>query len=292
MKKENLFVHVHIPKCGGTTFQKILKKNFGTGFRRVEGTIEGKKPLDLKKLIENDPKITCLSSHRLSLNLPSKVNNKKVITIAFVRNPVDRLISVLNTGQKNHECPEFKNYRLKEFIEEALINKKAPQVINFEIKYLTNLEGKKAIEKIESLMQNGQTFVFPLERFNEACVVLEKMFPEHFKNCVYARQNISIKSKKITKKDREKTGGFMKDDFKLLEISNNFLDELIDRHFESKKEFERTIDKFEERLKSYQTEMAIKWFFKVVNPIYVIKHRKKIKPFIERQYYNKIKKNE
>lgn len=94
MQSRPLFVHVHVPKCGGTSLNILLEKWFGAGFRYCYGS-DPNKTLSLEEMEEfvrvNQP-IDCFASHDIR-HFPSTINNRPALYITFLRDPADRLIS-------------------------------------------------------------------------------------------------------------------------------------------------------------------------------------------------------
>jgi hypothetical protein len=121
-KRETFLLSIHIPKTGGTTFGKILSTNFGDSFlyvyphekrldhfvvaptlEMIHQNIQDQKVVSIDDviiyIIEN--KISVVHGHfekNVTLQIIEKLSPhfSHITTLAFVRDPVQRVISELN----------------------------------------------------------------------------------------------------------------------------------------------------------------------------------------------------
>jgi hypothetical protein len=94
MQSRPLFVHVHVPKCGGTSLNILLEKWFGAAFRYCYGS-DPEKTLSIEEMegfVRANQSIDCFASHDIR-HFPSTINNRPALYITFLRDPADRLIS-------------------------------------------------------------------------------------------------------------------------------------------------------------------------------------------------------
>ena len=95
MTERTFFFNVHVPKCGGTTFRSLLYRNFGARYTEVYNLI-WEKPYTSEQLaffVNDSPGYDCLSTHRLSLDLPFDDERFRCIALVFVRDPIARFFS-------------------------------------------------------------------------------------------------------------------------------------------------------------------------------------------------------
>ena len=87
--------HYHIFKNSGSTFEAILKRNYGKTFKSFD-TAPGEKPLlqdSLAQIIQNTPTIRAYSSHTTRLPVP-EIEGVTLFPVLFVREPLLRTRSV------------------------------------------------------------------------------------------------------------------------------------------------------------------------------------------------------
>jgi hypothetical protein len=94
--KKPLFVHIHIPKTGGTSLNLLFEEWFGPGFRRLyyPDPHYVLPHAALETLIRNEPSIQCVASHSIR-NFPSTIAGRPTRYIAMMREPHDRMLSVI-----------------------------------------------------------------------------------------------------------------------------------------------------------------------------------------------------
>ena len=94
---EPLLVHVHIHKCGGTSFNRLLEKSFGS--RHVEHYPTDLAPFptrdELKELVRARPPMTSLASHSIRV-FPPIIGGRLPLYVAFLRHPLRRFLSHLS----------------------------------------------------------------------------------------------------------------------------------------------------------------------------------------------------
>ncbi len=198
--KKLFLCFIHIPKCGGMTFDEILKRNLGNQYLRVpHGLYEGPIPrFNLKLYIEESNTRLAIGGHRICLDLPfDELKSVDLKAICFVREPLARLRSEFfyikqlpgNVGQnkliRQLEYPQYLEYLLQ--------NPTAcKKISHYQIQHLF---GKLPIDfdLLTDLIDSHQLLLFPLEQFSQACLYLEKALPNHFINASYVKRNINQK---------------------------------------------------------------------------------------------------
>ena len=265
MKREFVFFHIHIPKCAGTTFQGILKRNFNRPkayYRENPIVLYDYKSKAIEMAIQRNQFLEAFSSHNTSIDLPFYLDNPKVKAITFVRDPVERFISHYYYRQKRlklknakHFLPETAGMSLDEYIDYALIQGKAKMALEGQIGHLSRQTGTHAIDKVKKHLKDLQLYMFPISRFDESCLIMEKEFPEYFKDCSYMKTNIGHWNKNDEDIYREKIKDYLNPlDFELVKTADEFLESLIEKHFGNQYlsaaliNFERRCQKFTKKI--------------------------------------------
>lgn len=98
-----IITHGHIFKNAGTTFDSALEKAFGKDFcdHRDDKAMRQGGAKYLEQFILDNPNLKAISSHHLCNPLPES-DEFKCIPVYFVRNPIDRVISVYNFERKQN----------------------------------------------------------------------------------------------------------------------------------------------------------------------------------------------
>ena len=91
----NVILHYHIYKNAGTSFDHVLRHNFGDTFESFDGpypffSIDQEQ---LDRIIQRRPATIALSSHQLTLPPPSSLDYR-VFAAVFLRNPFLRIASI------------------------------------------------------------------------------------------------------------------------------------------------------------------------------------------------------
>lgn len=224
--RPRIWFHIHIPKTAGSTLRQILARNFGKGYFGSVSLLEHRK-LGLEETDEIVRKhyrwLRCNSDHRLTLDLPFESEIADVRALAFVRNPVDQVISQFNFQKAN---PRRKTDVLEMTIEE-FVERKFGRAGNRSMGLQSNrIRGQKSgrdLEAIKKLLDDEKLFLFPLEEFDLACACMEARFPEEFGSMEYEIANRSSKRDQPDEMIRQKIGELVSADFDLHNIATWFV---------------------------------------------------------------------
>lgn len=93
-KNNVLWIFLHLPKSGGTTFNGHLAKHLKEEFFHLDSRESRKKFLELTP--EQKNKIRVLAGHETYFGIHKHFPNKKPRYITFIRNPAERLVSQYN----------------------------------------------------------------------------------------------------------------------------------------------------------------------------------------------------
>jgi hypothetical protein len=247
------FIFCHIPKVAGTLFGQILERNFGKKFYPYYGLWDNRffTKEDVAGMCDLHPQYECLASHMFSLDLPFDSERFDFRAICFVRDPLDRAISLyfysyrmakLNPGYQPPSSPE-------EFFKSILCGGGDARFHNAQYQFLCG--GKTnfiSISQIKSLASEGKLLIVPVKRFDDLCMLVEKLYPLQFKNACYGRKsNASNKTNIVPEYIIEAIQEKNKIDLELMEVAEKSFQALFDRHFLGAEELAISRKKFRAR---------------------------------------------
>ena len=92
-----------------------------------------------------------------------------------------------------------------------------------------NLATNKCLNYIQEHIDNRSLLLFPLERFDDSLVILNKLFPDYFKDISYKKENISKKDQLVSKENRDSISKLIcKSNWGVFNMANVCLDEYFD----------------------------------------------------------------
>lgn len=245
---KRVFFHIHLWKTAGTTFFNICSDNFKKAFHRDIMLIQNwfLSIQQLRWLLDYHDWIRCYSCHMLNGELPYDDADKEVIGIAFVRNPVSRFISSYNFQRRaTYRGGSAKEHDFEQFYKNALVNTNNLLWRNGQTHILGGSGTEDGLGKISERIERGQLIVLPTERFNESCILLERIFPDDFEDCSYVRLNTSKQHALVSEQQKNAIEAFMDVDNQLIELANQYLDSTLDSLFENmamRKQYNKDFD--------------------------------------------------
>ncbi len=229
-----VWLHVHVPKAGGSTLRQLMNRNFGEGFYNSNSLLETKQYScdEVSEIIRCHPWVQCLSDHKLSFDLPFEQEHASVFALGYVRDPVERFISRYFFHRHFEEVNCIaQRLSFGEFANAELVLKEAHPQTNSQIYFLNGGRSFDDMKVIDDALATGKAFLFPIERFDESCICLEQLFPTVFSDLSYVRANVSKKDAVITAADRELALRYLKTDYPIYKKAEEFLDQTLDRAF-------------------------------------------------------------
>jgi len=246
-EKREVWLHVHVPKAGGSTLRQLFNRNFDEGYYNSVSLLESKQytAAEVSEIVRCHPQITCISDHKFSLDLPYDCAHALVRAVAFVRDPVDRFISRYFFHRHFEEVDSIaKRTSFMEFVDIELVKEKTLAQTNSQIYFLNRGRSKTDLDLIADALDTGQAFLFPIERFDDACVCLEQLFPQVFTDLSYTAVNVSQRDQAISNRERQTVADYLKRDAPLIELAHQFLDQTIAVAFSKRAEFKRRLKRF------------------------------------------------
>ena len=192
------FCFIHIPKCGASSFDEILSRNFKSQYLKLPHQLY-EVPIsafNLNLYIQEDENRLGIGGHRISLDIPfSNIYKYQPIAISFIRDPIKRIRSEFfyvkklpgNVGQKpaiwKYSYSDYLRYLIKDI---SSFN----EIDSYQTNYLIG-KSKFNFTNIEKLTEAQKLLLFPLEQFDDACLYLEKKFPDYFSDMSFVKRNLN-----------------------------------------------------------------------------------------------------
>jgi len=238
-------------------FWEILKTNF-------EGRLKADYPAPSYHVFPQEAVIwslrqyryTAYTSHNYRLSSLPVLEDHELVAISFTRDPVQKFFSSYfycrGQPETNIEHPS-KLLTLSEYVNHILGNPERKFDIEpIDMSQEAFLRGDRPPSSAEELFRQdfGPVYFFPSERFNDAMIVLERLYEDEFRDCSYAvRVNESIKDQSISTEDRELVTQlpWIESDRALHSASGVYLDRLLGKLFGDAKELSEARQNFERR---------------------------------------------
>jgi len=180
-----VIIHRHIFKNAGTTFDSILKNNFGEAFcdHRDDHPMrhEGKKYLC--QYLTEHPEIKALSSHHIWFN-PKSDDRFQFIPVLFLRHPIERIRSVYNFERQQQSDSSgallAKKLDFKAYVAWLMQDDVSAVIRNMHTRYLTGVKDPKPLQEkhfraaIKSIDQNP--FIGVVDLFDQSLNVFDNEF--------------------------------------------------------------------------------------------------------------------
>jgi len=199
---------LHIPKAGGTTFYDIIYRNFAyREVAKIDGTQIARSIAKLSAqpmAVKN--KFACVAGHFLYGFHKEFSSDHTYIT--FLRNPVDRVVSLFYQIKNVPQHPlhdvavqngmDIHSFAVSDLTRE-IDNDQVRRISGSENKIITNADLARAIENLE----HNFSFVGICEEYDRSLVLLNRRFPGW--DIRYLAKNISSKEPVSSQQAYDKT---------------------------------------------------------------------------------------
>ena len=246
----SIWLHVHVPKAGGSTLRQLMNRNFGDGYYNSNSLLETRQysASEVSEIIRCHPWLTGFSDHKLSLDLPFDSPYARVHALCFVRDPVERFISRFFFHRNFEEVNCIaQQMTFREFAHAELVEKSVHPQTNNQIYFLNGGGGQNDLAVVHQAIATERAFLFPIERFDEACIFLEESFPQEFSDLSYVRVNTSNRQDRVDAEDRKFVEQELADDFALQQLSHDVLDRCLQTSFATDSERAAALSDFQDR---------------------------------------------
>lgn len=174
-KKGEQFAFLHIPKTGGTTFRNILSRHFQDEDRypnQADLLSNGGKYLPIKKLLLEKESFTRkkLIIGHYGIELIGHLH-QGVKTLAFFRNPIDRIFSHIKHIQ-------LYDSHLKGADPDHILDKRYNAIVNLQAKMMGFDRKKKNTDSVKKNIQSLD-FIGIQERYDESLDLCNRSFGWH-----------------------------------------------------------------------------------------------------------------
>ncbi len=243
------FIHVHIPKTAGKTFQSILIKNFPLPRYSAEYSII---PIrfaadQIKQAIVRYPELQAIGSHSIDLDLPFDMYEADVYAIAHVRSPASRFISnyFYARSQAVTEWTDAKTKTLNEIVATLSPGCLAASQLDWLVSHGTPEE---KLDEVKRRLDSGRLLLFSQEDFDLSCIILETLFPDELRDCSYRHLNRSAQTQEISPETRAKLSeAISPQELELHRMAVDFTSELAVKLFGSLPRAEEALAEFRHR---------------------------------------------
>lgn len=202
-----IITHGHIFKNAGTTFDSALEKAFGKDFcdHRDDKAMRQGGAEYLKQFILDNPNLKAISSHHLCNPLPES-EEFKCIPVYFVRNPVDRIISVYNFEKKQNPdltlgAKMASKLPLTEYVRWRMTPDVPKVIFNYQTQYIgrsrsmrpTDIVSYSLLQRAIRRAESDDVLIGTVERFDESFEYIAKKLNDYFPGVEfdYEKKNVA-----------------------------------------------------------------------------------------------------
>lgn len=277
-----VFFFVHTPKCAGTTFRSILRRNLGPDYLEEYRLLEPRalryRAEDLARLLTFLPKLRGFSGHCISCDLPFDQPDTEVIGLVAVRDPIERILSWYSFNRNTHHYDLVEKHQdLGVYLEFLLTEYDfgADPWRLCQVPDLVDLAGAAGLEQITELVARDRLVLFPMTRFDEMMCWLEARWPDDFTDTTYgSRENPSRYDQSAAGAigkllDRLRAHPALETDLHLHELAHRELDRQVGRLPGGREAFVQVLARFGSR--QSRAERRERW---VHQPLRRLRHRR------------------
>ncbi len=204
----DLLVFAHIPKTAGSTFKRLLDRQFPSSkMQRVgpdyQGSIDHIKSLSA----QDKARIQCLSGH-LPFGIHQYFQQKKLHYVSFVRDPIDRALSEYFFFRKQPQLMPLIGLDVGTTLSPQAFweHQSSMGMLDFQTRVLSGYDNmvesvmppyqKMTVENADSLIEgiaDSFSLIGTVEQFDESLLLMKQRFG--WRNICYIRRNVAPKSK-------------------------------------------------------------------------------------------------
>jgi hypothetical protein len=178
-----VLVHVHVPKCAGTSFRGLLERYWGPGHMGlyVNDTYFVYSEEALRSWLLRNPGARACSSHHIR-TFPRRLAGREMLYVAFLRDPVEQFVSYMTHIRKHYAKitsrslleavpPDAPRLSLREFARWLLSNERdIPFRENHNVNFFTRHSSPGAADRLAAAKAalGGFFFVGIAERMEES----------------------------------------------------------------------------------------------------------------------------
>ena len=196
--RELIVVHHHLFKNAGTSFDALLRENFGNGWDTREFGPQGEG--DFRSWIETSWNKVVFSSHTAPI-VPLALEGASVLQCVFLRHPIDRIKSAYvfeSTQKAETDGARFaRSHSFEEYVQHRLDLPNDSQCRNFHVRRLSAYvaQSKGCVSPLERAAAAIRkiSFVGIVEEFDESMRRFHDLIRPHFPEfeLVHTRANVS-----------------------------------------------------------------------------------------------------
>jgi hypothetical protein len=178
-----LLVHVHIPKCAGSTFKRILSLTFGE--RHLDWYSEDPffllEPDEIAARLEANPELMSLASHSIR-SFPPRLGTRVPLYVTFLRNPLDQFVSYITFLKKNklfltetHQLyvpPDCHEMTVRDIARWLVDNERdVPFKSDYTVHFLSEMVFRDRTAGLRELLDGAEGFRAAMREVYERCAV-------------------------------------------------------------------------------------------------------------------------
>lgn len=224
-----IFLHIHTPKCGGTSFNEVLWRNFRRSFQMEYGRFNMLRPSadEVEWALRRNHHIRAIAGHRFHTRLNYETSDHNLIAVTFVRDPVEHFLSADAFMRRTH-YPGIEPLSLSQVARSILAGEEhgllPPRFVKAQLRHL---DPQLDLDRLRRLVDSGHLYIFPVERFADACLLLQHRFPEHFTETGFRVKNRSPRSAEAETEVVELLREHRSGDFELHALAQRLLDQQL-----------------------------------------------------------------
>lgn len=219
--KRKVFVHIHIPKCAGTSVQWYLRKNFKSSLGNTTALVHNAPYTsgEVSEIVTKRPDLNCLTGHKLSLDLPFDHETVDLIAFTWIRDPFEHFVSdyFYHRNGPHHIVPRAKSMSLDEYADWMISRADNAGGLNRQTRFLVGNDHN--LDLVRRRVESGQLLLFPVQALSRSIRTLVEKFPEYFKDIDIKTKNISTRDQAPSDSLRQRLKPLMEKDYELLELA-------------------------------------------------------------------------